>query len=304
MLRFIELTKRNMRIYLRDRGAVFFSLLSMVIVLILMLVFLGDMSVDSLINGLAEMPDRNAETDRKNAELMITLWTCAGIVAINAPTVTLAVYSAMIKDRSEGRLASIYTAPVSRISITSSYIASAWLCSVIICTITLVISEIYCIIKGMEIFSAAAHLTLFGMICANSFTYASFMYLLALFVKTEGAWSGIGTVIGTLVGFLGGIYLPMGSVSESIGNILKCTPVIYGAKMFRSIMTEDITDTIFADVPDHVKADFLEDMGITLEFFGNDVSNTACMILLVLCGIIFLMAGAAVTRKAARSHKS
>ena len=37
---------RNMKIFLRDRGAVFFSLLSMLIVLALMFLFLGNMNRD------------------------------------------------------------------------------------------------------------------------------------------------------------------------------------------------------------------------------------------------------------------
>ena len=40
-----EFVKRNMKIYLRDRSAVFFSLMTMIIIIGLMLLFLGDMKV-------------------------------------------------------------------------------------------------------------------------------------------------------------------------------------------------------------------------------------------------------------------
>lgn len=298
MVQYFELVKRNMRVYLRDRGAVFFSLLSMLIVLGLMLFFLGDMNVNSLTGVLSELPGRNAEQDADNASLFVMLWTCAGIVCINAPTVTLAVYSSMIKDKTEGRLGSIYTAPISRLSISASYVTAAWICSVIICVITLAISEIYCIIQGGDAFSFIAHLKLLGMIAANSFTYAALMYLAAVLVKTEGAWSGIGTVIGTLVGFLGGIYLPIGSLAEEIGTVLKCVPVIYGAKMFRSVMTEDICAEMFNNAPEELKAEYLEVMGVELDFFGTQVSDTACVVLLLVCGLVFLFAGALVTKSA------
>ncbi len=298
MVQFFELVKRNMRMYLRDRGAVFFSLLSMVIVLGLMLFFLGDMSVNGLTNALADIPGRDAEADRKNAEMLVMLWTCGGIIAINAPTVTLAVYSAMIKDKSTGKLGSILTSPLSRLSIAASYVAAAWICSVIICTLTLAISEIYCIIEGGKAFSVTEHFKLLGMICANSFTYASVMYLAATLIKTEGAWSGIGTVVGTLVGFLGGIYIPIGTLSDGIGTALKCTPVIYGAKMFRSVMTADISEEIFIDLPAEFKTEFLEEMGIELDFFGNYVSDSACVILLAVCGLVFLALGAFTTKNA------
>ena len=303
MAQFTELISRNMRVYLRDRGAVFFSLLSMLIVLALMLFFLGDTSVSGLTGVLSELPDRDADTDKRNAELFVMLWTCGGILSINAATVTLAVYSTMIDDRAKGVLNSIYTAPVSRAMISAAYVVTAWVCSVIICTLTLAISEIYCIIQGGEIFSVAAHLKLLGMIMANSFTYASLMYLAAALVKTSGAWSGIGTVIGTLVGFLGGIYLPIGSLTEGIAAGLKFFPVIYGAKMFRSVMTETIAGEIFANAPQELHTEYLDVMGVTLDFFGSEVTDGGCVAILLICGAVFLFAGALVTQKTTRRDR-
>ncbi len=298
MTSFLELVKRNMRIYLRDRSAVFFSLLSMIIVLGLMLFFLGDMSVNAVSDALAGLPGRDAAADRKNAELLIMLWTCSGIVAINAPNVTLAVYSNMIKDKTDGKFGSICTAPVSRLAITSAYVAAAWMCSVVICVFTLVLSEIYCIMQGGQAFTASEHAVLLGMICVNSFTYATLMYLAAVLVKTEGAWSGIGTLVGTLAGFLGGIYIPIGSLAEEIGVVLKCTPVIYGTKMFRNVMTADVSDKLFSGIPAEFKNAFLEEFGIRLEVLGQNISDGTCIVLLLGCGILFLLLGALATKKA------
>ena len=47
------LTKRHILLYVRDRSAVFFSMLSVLIVLLLMLVFLGDMNKDELMKHRA-----------------------------------------------------------------------------------------------------------------------------------------------------------------------------------------------------------------------------------------------------------
>ncbi len=303
MAQYFELVKRNMRVYLRDRGAVFFSLLSMIIVLALMLFFLGDMNVEALVDCFAELPNRDAAADEANASMFVLLWTCAGIVSINAVTVTMAVYSSMIKDREVGRLNSIYTAPVSRLTISASYITAAWLCSVIICILTLAISEIYCIIQGGDAFSLSAHLKLLGMIMVNSFTYSSLMYLAAVLIKTEGAWSGIGTVIGTLVGFLGGIYIPIGALGAEIGTVLKCTPVMYGTKVFRTIMTEDICSELFTGAPDALKTEYLDFMGVELDAFGTSVSDAGCVLMLLACGVVFLVIGVLVTKSARKSDR-
>lgn len=302
MAQYFQLVKRNVRVYIRDKGAVFFSLMTMLIVLALMLFFLGDMNVEALTECFENLPGRDAAADAANAKLFVTLWTCAGIISINAVTITLAVYSTMIKDRAERRLYAIYTAPVSRLAISAAYITAAWISSVIICVLTLAISEIYCIIQGGEVFSVLQHLQLIGMIAVNSFTYAALMYLAAVLVKTEGAWSGLGTVVGTLVGFLGGIYIPIGSFAEEIGMVLKFTPVMYGTKVFRTIMTQDVCAALFDAAPEALRVEYLKFMGVQLDFMGVEVSGAACVVLMLVCGAVFLAAGALATRSASAAE--
>ena len=129
------------------------------------------------------------------------------------------------------------------------------------------------------------------------------MYLVAMFAKTEAAWSGLGTVIGTLVGFLGGIYLPIGTLSEGIGNAMKCLPVIYGAAAFRDIMTEDIAAVMVEGVPADFISEYKQAMGIELLVGDNAVSSGMCAVILAVCGIVFLAAGAAVTSRSRHSDR-
>ena len=297
------ITGRNLKLYLRDRGAVFFSLLSMLIVIGLMVLFLGDISKDNLISVLGAFPGRDAAADEKNAGLLILSWTCAGILSINAVTVTLAALSSMIKDKAGGRLNAVYTAPVSRLIIALGYVLAAWAASVIICMLTLLITEICGVICGLEWFSAATHMQLTGMIMVNSFTYAAFMYVAAVLIRSEGAWSGLGTIVGTLTGFLGGIYLPIGQLSEGVGNFMKCTPIIYGAAMFRDIMTKNILETTFADIPDEVTNAYREMMGIDLVVFDQKVTAGMSLALLLIFGAVFLMIGVMVVRYKKRTDR-
>lgn len=291
-----SITSRNLKQYLRDKGAVFFSLMSMLIVILLMFLFLGKSNTDSVTELLAQFPGRDAAADGKNARLLILCWTCAGIVSINAVTVTMSSLGYMIRDRESGRLNAILTAPVSRGIIAAGYVLAAWLASVIVCALTLAVAEIYCVISGMAPFSLAAHLRLLGMIGANSFTYASMMYLVASLVRSQGAWGGIGTVISTLVGFLGGIYFPIGALSEGIAAVMKCTPVIYGAALFRAEMTNAILADTFAGVPAEVSQEFCAVMGIRIELGSHILTAPEALGILLLSGAVFLAAGIAVVR--------
>lgn len=291
MQQFIFFTMRNLKIYLRDRAAIFFSLLSTLIVILLMVFFLGDMNIEGLKGLLAEFPDRDAALDAENAELIILAWTCAGILSINAVTVTLSAYSVMIKDKASGKLNSIYTAPISRLIIAAGYICASVLCSIVICVITLAITEVYGCMKGLAPFSPLTHLQLLGMIAVNSFSFASLMYVIGAVAKTEGAWSGIGTVIGTLVGFLGGIYIPIGALSNTIGHLMKCTPVIYTTAMFRRVMLHDILNTTFDGLPDVAYREYCTAMGIDLTLFGKTLSVPQELSILTAFGMIFLVIG-------------
>lgn len=291
MEQFLILTARNIKMYIRDRGAVFFSLLSALIVICLMVFFLGDMNIDGIVELLDAFSCGEKGKNKKNAELLVLAWTSAGILSINAVSISLAVYSGMIKDRVNGRLNAIYTAPISRLKIALSYMASSWLASVLVCVLTLVITEVYGIASGMASYTFQEHIGLLGMIMVNSFVYATLMYPLALLIKSEGAWSGFGTVIGTLVGFLGGIYIPIGSLADSISGVLKCTPIIYGTSMFREVMTKSVLDSTFEGIPVEAVNEYREIMGIQLRVADYTLTVRDEWLILLACGIIFLVIG-------------
>lgn len=285
------LAGRNTKIYIRDRGAVFFSFLSAIIVICLMVFFLGDMNIDSIIDIVEVFSGKEYAENKANAELLILAWTCAGILSINAVTVSLAVYSGMIKDRVNGRLNAIYTAPISRLKISLGYIVTAWVVSIFMCLVTLALTEFYGVMQGMTVYTLEAHIKLAAMIMLNSFVYAALMYPLSMIAKTEGAWSGFGTVVGTLVGFLGGIYIPIGTLSDGIAGVMKCTPIIYGTSMFRAIMTETILGETFQGVPEEIVEEYRNAMGIHLQVADYTLTIRDEWLILIGCGMIFLVIG-------------
>ncbi|MBQ3215954.1 MAG: ABC transporter permease [Oscillospiraceae bacterium] len=303
MNQLFAITSRNLKQFLRDKGAIFFSLLSMMIIILLMFFFLGDANTEGITELLGSFPDRDAAANKENAKLLMLVWTCAGMVSTNAVTVTISSLSYMIKDRENGKLSSIYTAPVSRFVIAAGYVLAAWISSVIICTATLLISELYCVSQGVKPFSPLSHLRLFGMICANSFAYATLMYLVAALVKSNGAWGGLGTIVGTLVGFLGGIYLPIGQATDTIAGIMKCTPVIYGTAMFRSEMVAGISERTFQGIPVEVVTEFDRIMGNELTIGEHPLSTPIELTVLLGCGTVFLIGGALAVRFSKRTDR-
>ena len=289
MRQFGAICSRNFKIYIRDAGSIFFSFLSMLIVIGLMLIFLGDVTIDGVMSVVNQIPGRNPENDLSVAKDIIFLWTTAGILAINGATVTLAFYSNMIKDRTGNRLNSIMVMPIKRGTIVAGYIVSAWVVSALMGLFALGIIEVIGAIKGIALFSFSTHIKIILITLLNSLVYSSVMYFFASIVKTEGAWSGFGIVVGTLVGFLGGIYFPIGSLSDSVATVVKCFPVIYGTSLYRKVMMDSLETSFFEGCPDLVREIFDETMGVNLSFCEKTLSLGEQVVILLCIGGLFAL---------------
>ncbi len=289
-----RLIKRNILVYSRDRSNIFFSLLSMLIIIGLMVVFLGKMNADGVIDLLQEFGEgRNTAADRANAEQLVMLWTLAGIVVVNSITITLSMVGIMVEDEVHRKLSSFYVTPVKRGVFVFSYVLAAIIMGIIMCTLTVVIGEAYVVTTGGSLLPAAVLGEIFIYIVLNVFTSASMVFLIANFVHSQSAFGGLSTIIGTLVGFLAGIYLPMGMLPEKVQNILKCFPLLHGSSFMRKAFTGEILAKTFAGCPEELITGYKEYMGITVVSDGKVISTTFQIAFLLISGIIFIgIAGA------------
>ena len=97
------MTKRNLLIYFRNKSAVFFSILSALILLAIMVVFLGESSSEGLLDALNQYGTGTAEENAKNASWLVQLWIMGGILGINSVTVSLTAIGSMVEDEERGR---------------------------------------------------------------------------------------------------------------------------------------------------------------------------------------------------------
>ena len=292
------LVKRNILVFIRDYAAVFFSVLSMLIILLLMVVFLGKMNTDNVLWVLTEYGgERDVLQDEKNAQYLIQMWTLAGILAVNTFTVPLTVMQTMVRDEVNGHLASFYVAPVKRVKIVLGYTLASWLIGSGMSFLTLIIGEIYMAAQGYSILAPVAIFKILAMIMLNALVYSAVGYLLALFIHSESAWGGMLTVMGTLVGFLGAIYLPVSMLSENIVNMLKCLPVLHGTAMMRKVLTKDAMATTFGGLPDLVPESFAKEIGITLWNEETQITLANQILVLALYAIIAIVVATIISKK-------
>ncbi|MBD5468652.1 MAG: ABC transporter permease [Lachnospiraceae bacterium] len=279
------ITKRNCLVFLRDRSAVFFSMLSMLIVLALMVLFLGKMNSDGIVSVLGDFGERDTAADEWNATYLIQQWTLAGILVVNAVTITLTVLGTMVQDETRKRTLAFYVTPVSRTVLSLGYILASWIVGTVMCVLTLAVGELYFVMRGYPMLSALSLVKLIGMIALNTFTFSTLGYLLALFIRSDSAFSGVMTIIGTLVGFVGGIYISVGMFGKTLRHVLLCLPVLHGASMMRQVCTDAALAKTVAGLPDAAYDAFLkelgEELGISLYWDGKLVPPVVSVLVLL-----------------------
>ncbi len=289
-----ELTKRNCILYLRNRSAVFSSMLTMIIVIAVMLVFLGDMNVSGITSSF--FGDNVTDEVTKNAEAYVFWWTVAGVLSVNSLMVVLTVLSPMIADTENGIIQSFYTSPVARWKISAGYVSAAWICSSAFAVVTMLGAVIIAAIMGFDItFKDMVVSVLYAS--ANAFMYAGMLYPIAVFIKNTNAYSGFGTTIGTLCGFLGGIYLPAGSLPEGVLSVLKCLPVLHGTALIRQSLTNEAQNILFSGMTEEYFEALENAMGVKISFGDLVLNSQTELAILLICGIIFLVVGAVVLKR-------
>lgn len=292
MKTFLTLVKRNMWMYLRNKTSVAFSFLSMMIILGLNIIFLGDVNKEYLQQFIT--------LDKNQVAYIIGSWLMAGIIVVNTVMVILAALGIMIEDEEKHKMAAFLVAPISKITLTLSYIVAACANAFMLSMLTVVFSILYLYMSCGVLISIVTFLKLVGIIIVNIFSLVAFFTCVVTLVHSSSAFSAITTTIGTLIGFVAAIYLPMGSLSENMQNVLKAFPVLYGTAATRTIYTQGAIEAAFKDAPLEAAKAYKTFMGISIKWGTQEVGMLLCLLILIGSGIIFtLIAGWLLSHKKA-----
>lgn len=277
----MELAKRNLLVFFRDRAAVFFSLLSVFIIISLYALFLGDIVVRDV--------EKFAGT---NARFLMDSWIMAGTLAVTSITTTLGAFGILVNDKTKKISRDFQIAPIKRSQITAGYIISSWTISMIISIVAFIFAEVYILIYGGELLGLQQILKLFGVMVINVFSSTAMMLFLVSFFDSNNAFATASTIIGTLIGFLTGIYVPIGSLPGTIQTVIKVFPPSHAGALYRQIMMSKPFSAISAspEVIEQIKNVF----GVTYQIGDKTLTSSTSILILLISGIIFF--GLAVLR--------
>ena len=271
----INFMKRNLLVFFKDKASVFFSLLSVFIIIGMYALFLGDVWTSSM-------------KDVPGARNLMDCWIVAGLIAVTSVTTTMGAFGTMVEDKSKKIIKDIHSSPLPRVSIAGGYILSAFIIGVIMCVVALVLCQAYLISEGGTMFTGIQLIKIFGIILLSTFSNTALVLFFVSFFQSNNAFSIASTIIGTVIGFLTGIYIPIGQLPEGVQTVIKVFPPSHSALLLRQVIMEDAIKTGFAGAPASAVSDFKEMLGVTFQVGGKAVEPLTSILILIVSGFFFL----------------
>lgn len=270
------MVKRNLKIYFQDKAAVFFSMLSVIIIFALYIFFIGD----SISSGLKFLSHPNR---------LMRAWMLAGMLASASITTSLGAYGVMISDRENKTIKDFYSSPVSRRQIAGGYIITGFIISIIMSIFTLIFGEIYMGMIGGAVLDMDILLKLFGVIVLSAFASSAIASFIISFLKTNSAYSAASMIVGTLIGFLVGAYIPIGNLPENVQWLVKYFPCAHSAVLYRQLLMESSIKENFANQPTAVLKETKEILGVVFVYNGHTASAWMSVVALLITGVVFYL---------------
>lgn len=274
-----SMTGRNLKLFFRDRASVFFSLLSVIIIIALYAVFLGNIQVQEL--------ESKAGQHVPGAAWLVNAWILAGILAVSTVTVSLGAYGTMVDDVHDGQIKDFFVAPIKRAQMVAGYMVSSALIAVIMNVIAFIISEGYIALSGGKLLTPLQMLETMGVLILSILSFSSLVCFITSFVKSPRAFGTLSTIVGTMIGFLTGIYVPVGVLPDALVTVMKFIPFTYSAVWLRQIFTAAPMAQIFANAPANISNNYAYEYGIKMNIGNTPLEPWMMAIIIAGTGVIF-----------------
>lgn len=266
-----SLVKRNNKVFRRDKMQVFYSLLSVIIVIVLYAVFLQKTQVNAI------------EEVTKATPALVTMvneWIVAGLLSMIAVSTTLAAYGIAVRDLESKAQADFLTAPISRATIQFSYVLNAFFIGCIFSFIALIGCEIFIATTGGQLLSFGDFMKVVGLLFLSVLLASVFNLFLVIFVNTQNSFSTLSTIVGTAIGFLCGVYVPVGALPTFAQNLIMYFPISHTTLLLRNSFMESSISKVFDGVPASYVEDYKINYGTVYELHGNILSTSTSVIII------------------------
>lgn len=286
----LELIARNRKVYTRDRLAFFMSFLSVIILILVYQVFLGQIQIDAIKEAL------NSDTASTDTIQMVNYWLISGLTTIISMTSTLGAFGVMVSDREKKLSEDFKVSPISNFKIELSYAIFAILFGIIMTMFSCIFAiGMFNGFSSLLDFSTMDYLSILGVVSMGTVLAATIILPILVFIRTSSAFTTLSTIVGTFIGFISGVYLSIGSVGETLQQIMTWFPLTQVNALLKQILMKDSINKVFDKAPTSIVTNYKESYGVILQNpSGEHLSNQfmfayVSIIIVVLLGVHFMI---------------
>ena len=292
------LVKRNTKLYFRDKGMFFTSLITPLILLVLYGTFLGNIYEDTFRGALqaagASVPDGliggcvgGELASSRRAVCCVTVAFCSNVL--------------MVRDKVSGARRDLTVAPVRRGTLALGYYIANLLSTLLVCYGAVAVCLLYLSRVGWYLTGTDVALLLLDVLLLVLFGCA-LSSVIHFFLSTQGQISAVGTVVSAGYGFLCGAYMPISQFSDGLQKAISLLPGTYGTSLLRNHCLRGVFQEMGNQgFPAEIVEAIRDSVDCNLYFFGDKVETGAMY--LVLGGAVLLLVALYVLLNLLRGRK-
>lgn len=273
--------RRNVKLFFKDKGMFFTSLITPLILLVLYATFLSNVYKDSFVSALPE----GIVFPEKLLDGTVACQMISALLAVCSVTVSFCANLLMIGDKATGSIRDFTVSPVRRSVMALGYYISAAVTTLTVTFSALAVCFVYMAVKGwylsfidvLLVISDVLLLTLFGTALSSCINF---------FLSTNGQASAVSTAISAGYGFLCGAYMPIASFPEWLQKTLKFLPGTYGTVLLRNHMMRGVfTEMKNIGFPEDVIAGLQDGIDCNL-YVGGSAASIPAMEIIMICSVL------------------
>ncbi len=277
------LIKRNIKLFFKDKGMFFTSLITPAILLFLYVTFLGNVYKNSIIANLPQ----NISLSTKLIDGLVGGQLVSSLLAVSCVTISFCSNFLMVQDKANGIIKDLKISSVKTSTLSISYFFASFISTLIISFVALICCFIYLFVIGWYLSVIDVLLLMLDVIILVLFGTAV-SSIINYFFTTQGQISAIGTIVSAGYGFICGAYMPISSFSTGLQKIIGFLPGTYGMVLMRNHCMNGVLEKMESQgVPLEVISNMKNSFDCNFYFFNNQVNFSTMYIILVVAIIAF-----------------
>lgn len=285
MTKFLNLTKRNIKVYFSDKSMFFVSLITPGILLVLYSSFLGGIFKDSFLSAIPE----GLNVSNKIINSLVSGQILSSLLAVSCITVAFTSNLLMVTDKVNGTSKDINIVPISKGIISLSYFVASFISTIIVNIVALLLCLGYTYIQGW-FYSISDVLILFGDIIILTLFGCALSSIVNFNLKSQGQASAVGTIISAGYGFICGAYMPISSFNESLQRVLLFLPGTYGTSLIKNhSLNAALNELSNSNIPNEIIIELKKSLDCNLSFFGKNISINNMYLIMITTIIVLLI---------------